>query len=443
MARGRPPLPEGVPTKPTYVASSNGKGFVAWGRMRLNKKTSTLSGTGPTKSLAYAAYLENAEERKRAPVRAATPDERSLDTKFGVVIDEWKCREEELNPRRRSKSSLGIFMSEVFIPDSKKDANGKPIAGYNVVKIEDLRERTVRELSVPKLFIEHINKILKSEMNAKAQRQRQILIEMMEIPMQWGVITTNPAEVIPDILDPVVKPKSLAEDGIAVVRERIRTWAAADPRREQKLADMFDVGLALTTRTGELLALVWEENDRDDGLVGGIHLDAVDVNGNPAPYVWITGKIVQPKGEGPIRIPHTKTGEDGIRRVGVPLWALPIFRRLRQEWLDSPLDNPLTLVFPSRNGTPRSDKNVNRSFREVRGEGLEWVTIGGTTRKTSATAIMRELGPEATAEQLGHTTTRNVKYYAVSPGRIVKHSNAAALESLAPKPRDRKDSEVA
>ncbi|RJO77606.1 hypothetical protein D5S18_07655 [Nocardia panacis] len=394
-------------------------------------------------TLAYAAYLNNGEERKRAPIQVTAPDERSLDTKFGVVIGEWKWRQEELNPRRRSKTSLEVFMSEVFVPDSKKDADGKPIAGYNVVKIEDLRERTVRELSVPKLFIDHIDKILKSGMNAKAQRQRLILIEMMEIPMQWGVITTNPAEVVPDILDPVVKPKSLAEDGIAVVRERIQSWAAGDPRREQKLADMFDVGLALATRTGELLALLWEENDRDDGLIGGIHLDAVDANGDPAPYVWITGKIIQPKGEGPIRVPHTKTGEDGIRRVPIPLWAVPIFRRLRQEWLDSPLDNPLTLLFPSRNGTPRSDKNVNRSFRDARGEGLEWVSIGGTTRKTSATAIMRELGPEATAEQLGHTTTRNVKYYAVSPGRIVNNSNAAALESLAPKAGRRADTEVA
>jgi hypothetical protein len=130
-------------------------------------------------------------------------------------------------------------------------------------------------------------------------------------------------------------------------------------------------------------------------------------------------------------------GEDGIRRMPIPLWALPTFRRLRQEWLEllGSDHNPLTLVFPSRNGTPRSDKNLNRSFRDARGDDLEWVTIGGTARTTSATTVMRERGPQATADQLGHTTTKNVKYYAAARGRIVDRSNAAALEALAPKGR--------
>jgi hypothetical protein len=93
-------------------------------------------------------------------------------------------------------------------------------------------------------------------------------------------------------------------------------------------------------------------------------------------------------------------------------------------------------MFPSRMGTPRSDTTVNRSFRDARGEDLDWVTIGGTARKTSATTVMDELGPQATADQLGHTTTKNVKYYAASRGRIVDRSNATALEALAPKRRN-------
>lgn len=80
----------------------------------------------------------------------------------------------------------------------------------------------------------------------------------------------------------------------------------------------------------------------------------------------------------------------------IPLWALPVFRRLYQQHLARTTPNPLKLVFPSREGTVRYPNNVRRAWNKARGTEFAWVTLG-TTRKTGAQEVMDKLGPKATA----------------------------------------------
>ncbi|WP_067674223.1 hypothetical protein [Nocardia miyunensis] len=424
--RGRPANREGVPTKPTFHTSPNGKSVIARGYLRLNGKTDPLQGTGPTKTAARDAYYENADERKA--MRRSEVNEYTSDSKLRVVIDEWHKRQSTKNPRNRDQASLNLYYTEVF---HSKD----PRASKKVIKIEDLANLTIRQATAPKL-IAHVDSILALGYNAKAQRHRQLLIEIMEIPKQWGIIDTNPAEAIEEIPDKTPNPRGLTETELPRLRAQLQRWAAGEAipgtpagrvfDRNQTIPDIFEVGLALTIRPGEILGLVWEEPDREDGVPGGIDLDAVDQNGDPAPYAWITGIAKPLRGQSITRQPHTKTGEDGIRRMPIPLWALPIFRRLYQDHLARTTPNPLALVFPSTEGTVRYPNNVRRAWVKACGTEFAWVTLG-TTRKTGAAAIMDELGSKATAEQLGHTSEKNVKFYAKTPPRVVSHENAGAL----------------
>ncbi|WP_429455095.1 hypothetical protein [Nocardia sp. GP40] len=329
--------------------------------------------------------------------------------------------------------SLDIYFSEVFRSTDRR-------AAKNVIKIEDLAELTIREATAPKL-IAHVDSILELGYNAKAQRHRQLLIEIMEIPKQWGILDTNPAEAIEEIRDKDPNPRGLTETELPGLRAQLAQWAAGEAipgtpagrvcDRDQTIPDIFEVGLALTIRPGEILGLVWEEPNRHDGIPGGIDLDAADENGAPAPYAWITGIAKPLRGQSITRQPHTKTGEDGIRCMPIPLWALPIFRRLYKDHLARRTPNPLNLVFPSAKGTVRYPNNVRRAWNSARGTEFAWVTLG-TTRKTGAGTVMNTLGPKATAEQLGHTTEKNVKYYAQTPPRIVSRENADALSTLGP-----------
>jgi len=430
---GRNSLREGIPTTPKYHRSPNGKSVIATGRLRLNGKTDTLQGTGLSKTAAGDAYYANAEKRitrRRSEVNGYTSD-----TTLRVVIDEWWRRQEKKNTRERDQASLDIYRSEVFHSKDRRAAS-------KVIKIEDLAELTIRQATAPKL-IAHVEAILELGYKAKAKRQRLLLIEIMEIPKQWGIIDTNPAEAIEDISSKrKPKPRSLTEDERHRLRSQLERWAAGQVvpgmpagrvcDRDQTIPDIFEVGLALTIRPGEILGLVWEEPGRGDGIPGGIDLDAVDENGDPAPYAWITGIAKQLRGQSIARQPHTKTGEDGIRCMPIPLWALPTFRRLYQEHLARTAPNPLQLVFPSRTGTVRYPNNVRRAWNNARGSEFAWVVLG-TTRKTGAQQIMDKLDAKATAEQLGHTTERNVGYYATARARIVPRKNAAALSDLGPR----------
>ncbi|MEV4233898.1 tyrosine-type recombinase/integrase [Nocardia sp. NPDC050408] len=65
------------------------------------------------------------------------------------------------------------------------------------------------------------------------------------------------------------------------------------------------------------------------------------------------------------------------------------------------VDNDLDLVFPNRDGGIWDPHNFNRLWRQARGEKFAWVTPK-TFRKTVASLIADEYGPQAAAQQLGH-----------------------------------------
>ncbi|WP_158675786.1 hypothetical protein [Nocardia stercoris] len=50
----------------------------------------------------------------------------------------------------------------------------------------------------------------------------------------------------------------------------------------------------------------------------------------------------------------------------IPLWALPVFRRLYNDYLARKTPNRLKLVFSSRQGTVRYLSNIRRAWNSAR-----------------------------------------------------------------------------
>ncbi|MGF6885487.1 integrase [Nocardia sp. GAS34] len=411
----QPPLREGVPSTPRYRRSPNGRSFIACGQIRRNGRTEPLQGIGRTKDEAFDAYIENGELRKTQRRRAQVNNYTS-DSQLQVVIDEWYRLQTEENPHGRDQATLDRYFSEVFHSDDLRVPD-------KVIKIEDLAELTIHQTTTPRLS-EHIRVILEQGHKTKAKLHRQLLIEILDVPFKLGILATNPAEAIPGIDDTPASPHGLDIHQLDRLRDQLGRWAAGeaipgtpagrDCDRDQTILDIFEVGLALTIRPGEILGLVWEEPDRHDGIPGGIDLDATENDGTPAPYAWITGIAKPRKGKTITRQPHTKAGLNGARRMPIPLWALPTFRRLREAYLNADTPNPLNLVFPSRAGTVRYPHNVYRTWRQARGSEFSWVTLG-TTRTTGAILILNKLGRKAAAAQLGLAHEKDTNRYASPP----------------------------
>ncbi|WP_394555156.1 tyrosine-type recombinase/integrase [Agromyces sp. MMS24-JH15] len=96
---------------------------------------------------------------------------------------------------------------------------------------------------------------------------------------------------------------------------------------------------------------------------------------------------------------------------------------------------PEQLLFCSKNGTPLIPANVRRQFRKILTlAGLEESGISPHAfRRTGATAaIAHELGLQAAADVLGHTSTAVTKEQYADRDRSVSSKPAEALQRLAP-----------
>ncbi|MGK8505248.1 tyrosine-type recombinase/integrase [Nocardia asiatica] len=121
----------------------------------------------------------------------------------------------------------------------------------------------------------------------------------------------------------------------------------------------------------------------------------VDLGAQP-PRITFSGTIVRIKGKGLIRQEWTKT-DSGYRTVVLPQFVVDTLRRVKAEAIENELD----LVFPNRDGGIWDPHNFNRLWRQARGDKFAWVTPK-TFRKTVASLIADQYGPQAAAQQLGH-----------------------------------------
>ena len=213
-------------------------------------------------------------------------------------------------------------------------------------------------------------------------------------------------------------PKALTPEQLAAIRLAAREWRTGEgrmgPRSDGQVRDIIEVMLGTATRIGEVLAL--RQCD-------------IDMDAEP-PRVTVCGTIVVNRGAGVLRQEHPKTHESN-RVIGVPEFAADVIReRLK---LIEPEDSDHLLFF-SRAGTPLTPYNVRRTFRGIlRAAGLEGLNISPHSfRRTGATLLANELGIQAAADVLGHTSTSTTKAHYAEPDRTVKPGPAAVLQKLAP-----------
>ena len=186
------------------------------------------------------------------------------------------------------------------------------------------------------------------------------------------------------------------------------------PRSDGQVRDIIEVMLGTATRIGEALAL--RQCD-------------VDLDADP-PRVNISGTLVVHNGTGVHRQEHPKTHESN-RVIAVPQFAADVIRQ-RLALLDP--EDTEHLLFFSRVGTPLAPYNVRRSFRGILlNAGLEGLEITPHSfRRTGATLLANELGIQAAADVLGHTSTSTTKAHYAEPDRTVKSGPADVLQQLAP-----------
>lgn len=216
---------------------------------------------------------------------------------------------------------------------------------------------------------------------------RTVLRQAFALACRHDAVQHNPVSDTSRPPAAVRRAKALSVDEVQTLRARVRAWQADQhlgPKRAHDLAEILDVLIGTGSRIGEVLALRWQD---------------VGVGDNGMTTVTIAGTVVEMPGQGVVRQGHTKTSS-GYRTVVVPAFTVAALDRQRHRGILSADD----LIFPTRNGTPRSPSNVRTWWRKVRGEEFGWVRPHDF-RKTVGTMVEREMGLSAASAQLGHSGT--------------------------------------
>lgn len=349
---GRPPLAIGTYGKVRRIEQDNGT-WLAEARFRdRDGETRRVKASGATGAKAEAALREKLKTRKsQGFTESLTPESTVAD-----LMKRWLVEVDGSGRTQQTKDYYRRAVEQLVIP------------GLGKLRIRELDPQRVdgflRGLTV------------------RVRDARTTLRQACSMAVRFGLLEYNP--VNDTYVPPKTrgKPKSLTPDDIELLLGRITKWQEAQsmgPRRGYDLVEIFTLLLATGTRIGELLAIRWEDVANLNGDLG-----------KPC-TVTIAGTLVS-TGK---RQDWTKT-DSGYREITLPPFGRQALQRQRDREL------PFDLVFPNRNGDPRSVSNVRLHWRHIRGEDYAWVTPH-TFRRTVATMVERQYGIEYAAKHLGHS----------------------------------------
>lgn len=213
---------------------------------------------------------------------------------------------------------------------------------------------------------------------------RTVLSHVMRLAVMEGLLQASPMDAVPRRRATPADVRRVTVDDIAELRRRAAAWTSADRRRTTPLLDVIDVLLSTGLRAGELLSLTWGDVDLDAGTI------------------TVGATQVHIKGQGIVRQDETKERKE-IRHL-LTGWAIEALQRRAAAAPDA---RPEHYVFAAaRSGGTRmiSESNLNRAFRDARGDEYAWVTWH-TFRKAVGQAVADVGGVGMAARVLGHSGT--------------------------------------
>ena len=350
--------------------------------------------TGTSRNAAVAALKTDLTARLRA---GGVGDSVNASSPFVLLAQAWM--EDVMNDVDRSQGTKDTYRREL-----------------RSLILPFFDNFTIREVTVGR--VELFLKQQREKSYARAKHSRVMLGMIMAFAVRREIVDRNPVKEASRMKQPPHTPKALTMEQIAAIRQAAREWRMEEgrlgPRPDGQVRDIIEVMLGTATRIGEALAL--RQCD-------------IDLAADP-PRVTVCGTIVVHAGAGVQRQQHPKTHESN-RVIAIPRFAVDVIRE-RLALLDP--EDAEHLLFFTRVGTPLTPFNVRRTFRGIlRKAGLEGLEISPHSfRRTGATLLANELGMQAAADMLGHTSTSTTKAHYAEPDRTVKSGPAEVMQKLAP-----------
>ena len=347
-----------------------------WGKIRRIE-------TGPGSPKAVARFRDYDGVTRLVEHGGKTPADAENRLKK-ALIERAKLPVEDLSPEVRVNRAADLWLSEFGELDRAQGT--RVLYGRALVHVRKaVGELRLREATVPAVD-RFLKAISKSSGPSMGQICRVVLQGVLGVAVRQGAIAANPVRDAAPITLPKVEVKALTVDEVIIMRVQLKEWDAGLTKnshpRTTDLADVMDMLIATGTRSGEVLAIGWDD---------------VDLVSDP-PTVNIRGTVVGEK-VGGLHVQDHPKSETSKRGLMLPTFAVEMLLRRR-------VDSQSPLVFPSSTGTLRSPNNFRRQLRDFRtANGYEEWFTPKTLRKSVGTLVKAEAGLAAAAEQLGHAGT--------------------------------------
>lgn len=355
-----------------------------WGKIR----DITHNGTP-----AAVAYYRDSDGRRRRMLRTGktkTAARNNLTTaireRIGIIDDD------ELLTNESTILVLSKQWYEEKVAQGRKQGTLRTyrvnLDGHILPALGDLR---LYEATVPRID-RFVKKLIETSGKGTATTARVVLKGMFDLAVRHGAMKLNPVQATATVPQKRAKPIAPEKSQVIAIRTRFLEWDAAPMKNGRakitQLGPAVDMFIGTGIRTGELLALRWDDVDL---------LNAT---------VWVHATIATGEDGRPFVQDLTKT-EDERTLLLPPHVSQMLARRERTS----------EFVFPSTSGTFWQPSNFRSRWREaLRGTEFEGV-IPYTLRKMVATTLQRELGSRAASDQLGHASERTTERYYIMPTR--------------------------
>lgn len=353
------------------------------------------------KPAASAYYRDSAGKRKRMVKTGATHKqaeialERAIKDVIGLTSDgEQITRETTI--AALSEEWLEMKRAEEMKPGSMRVYKSS-LTTHILPTIGDMR---LYEATVPRMD-RFVSTLKKNSGAATAVTSRVVLSGMFALAVRYGALKANPIDGTAPVSQKRKKPVSPGKDAVIGIRSRFLESDQLNPRSKVKLFDACEMFTGTGMRTGELLALKWEDVDLVTATIKIHRTIAVDEGGK---------FFVQDQ---------TKS-DDGERTLHLPPQVVKMLRRRE------PLRAFSEFVFPSTAGTFWHPNNFRTAWRKaLAGTDYEGITPR-SFRKLVATTLQRALGSRAAGDQLGHTSEKTTETYYIAPTRTGPETDALA-----------------
>lgn len=270
------------------------------------------------------------------------------------------------------------------------------LGGY---RLAELRTSTIQAM---------LDTITAASGPATARQVRNVTRQILDMCVRDDAITTNPAAATTVAKRTRQDFTALTGADIVAIREHVTAWGQVKtpgpPRNAPLLLDFLDVLAGTGARPGEVLALRWEDVDFTAGTV------------------TISGTLVRTNGS-LWRKPEPKTARSN-RTLQLPALTVQV---LRVRYMRAEDKGPGAPVFASRVGGWIEASNLQSRWAQARGERWAHVTFRDY-RKAVATLLKHEVGIEAAAAQLGHSSPEVTRRHYVERDGVVDFSEAIAWE---------------